>query len=191
MKYTLNPHQKREPIGGHHFQEKGILIKADSFLGVVDLLTNFRLINARPVGNPRQEVIDYYAAKFPWMVEYDLSGQEDEPLNEEYVAWREWISSIWGKSAVKFVSRKEASMRWETCKGCPHNVGKPWKTSREEKEFMRKTMMLRRGEVVDPKYVFCRLHKADLSVSSFVESPGKLSRKAKEQEDHPGCWFSI
>lgn len=191
MKFCLNQHQKRLPIGGHHFHEPGILLKGDTFNDVVDLLTNFRLINGKPIGNPRQEVIDYYAKKFPYMVKYDLDSEDVETDSLEYIAWRDWISAMWGKPANKFISRKEASMRWEICKKCPHNVGRPWNSSKEFTEFSRKAMMLRRGEPISEKFVFCDLHKADIGVSSFLESPEKFSRKRKEQEDHPGCWMTI
>lgn len=189
MRHRLNPNQKRLPFGGHHFRERGVTLKGETFDDVVELLTDFRLMNGWPVGNPSQEIINYYAEKFPWMVEYDLSGKEDEPENEHYVAWREWISSVWGKVQGKFITRKEASFRWDVCKNCPFNVGAPWPVSREATEFQRKSLLLKKGEKTPDNYCFCALHRADIGVASFLESPRELSRKDKNKSDHPGCWF--
>lgn len=189
MRHRLNPNQKRLPFGGHHFREKGVTLKGDMFEDVVKLLTEFRLMNGWSVGNPSQEVIDYYAVKFPWMVEYDLSGKEDDPENPAYVGWRDWLSSVWGKPQSKFLTRKEASFRWEICKTCPHNVSKPWKETREAVEFSRKSLLLKRGEKTPEDLCYCDLHRADISVASFLESVRELSRKDENKSDHPGCWF--
>lgn len=190
MKHRLRIKQQRLPIGGHHFPEKGALIKGETFNEVVDLLTNFRLFNGRPVGRPRQEVIDYYAVKFPWMVEIETEEKPEVPLDPDYIAWRDWISSVWGKPSGRILSKKESSMRLEVCRDCPHNVGKSWDDSEESIEFNRKALMLRRGNYVDENFVFCDLHKVDLGVSSFLESPMLVSRKAKDEQDYPACWFN-
>jgi len=188
-KYRIKVSQKRLPIGGHHFPEKGVSIKGESFNDVVDMLTSFRLFNSRAVGNPRQEVVDYYAAKFPWMVELDTAPSPDDELDADYVAWRDWITSVWAKSSGRFVSKREAQTRLEVCKTCPHHVGSPWDQTEEAIEFQRKALMLKRGNMVDEKYGFCLLHKCDVGVSSFIENPISVSRKEKDEQDYPACWF--
>lgn len=188
MRYQLNPSQKREPFGGHHFRENGVTLKGDTVQEVVELLTDFRIVNGKPVGNPLQEIIDYYAKDFPWMVEMDISGKEDKPDNPDYVAWRSFISSVWGKNHGKFLTKKEASFRWAICKGCPHNVGTPWPESREATEFSRKSLLLRRGENIPEKYCYCDLHRNDIGVVSFQESASEFSRKETNKSNHSGCW---
>ncbi len=191
MKYRLNKHQKRLPLGGgHHFPEKGAMIKGESFNEVVELLASFRLFNGKPLGNPVQEVTDYYADKYPWMVELDTEPVEEEELEEEYVAWRDWISSVWGKPMGRFLSKRESSDRLQICKNCPHNVGKPWYEGEEAVEFNRKSLMLKRGNLVDEKLGYCDLHKCDIGVSSFIENPIPVSRKPKDEQDYPACWFT-
>ncbi len=189
MKLRLKENQKRLPFGGHHFRENGVTLKGDTFEDVEELLSNFRLINGKPIGNPKDEIIAYYAEKFPWMVEYDTNEQVVEPLSEEYIAWRDWISSIWGKTQGHFITRKEASFRWEICKKCPHNVGSPWDDSKESIEFSRKALLLKRGENTPENLRYCDLHKVDIGVASFQESARDLSRKDDNKPDHPGCWF--
>ncbi len=189
-KYQLNPFQKRLPFGGHHFIEDGMTIKGETMADVADLLENYRIINGKPLGDPKQDIVDYYSKKFPWMVRLDHGVPIEDDIREEYIAWRYWIASVWGQTQHKFISRKESSMRLEICKNCPHNIGKPWESSRESTEFDRKALLLRRGEKIDEKYCFCDLHKADIGVGSFLESPTGLSRKDKDKPDHPGCWFS-
>ncbi len=190
MKFTLNPHQKRLPFGGHHFHEDGMMIKGETVPEVAELLENYRIINGKPLGNPKQEIIDYYGVKFPWMVIKDLNPPEQEESQDDYIAWRYWVASVWGQPHRKFISRKEATMRLEVCKTCPHNVGKPWGDTRESTEFDRKVLLLRRGEKLDENVGFCALHKADIGVACFLESTSGLSRKDDNKPDHPGCWFS-
>lgn len=190
MIYKINPHQKRLPFGGHHFVERGATLKAETFWEVVDLLENYRLINGWPVGDPKQDVIDYYAKHFPWMVEIDFDAPPPVKPSQDYLDWREWITAIWGRPHGKFVSRKEASMRWEICKTCPYNVGRTWPSTKEAIEFDRKALLLRRGERTPENFCFCSLHRADISVGSFLESPGELSRKDENKQDHSGCWFT-
>lgn len=189
MKLKLNPHQKRLPFGGHHFREDGIMLKGEAFKDVEELLRDFRLMNGRPVGNPSQDIIIYYAQKFPWMVMTDHDATPDEPEEYDYVCWRDWITSVWGKVQNKFITRKEASFRWEKCNGCPNNVGKTWKSSAEATEFERKSLLLRRGEKTPENYCYCALHRADVSVASFLESPRDLSRKLPNSAEQEGCWF--
>ncbi len=188
--HRLKINQKRLPYGGHHFPEKGALIKGDSFEDVVDLLHNFRLINARPLGNARQEIIDYYSVKFPWMVELETKPIKQIPVDPDYKQWRDWIASVWGKPMGNAVSKKESSMRLEVCRTCPHNIPKNWNETEESIEFNRKALMLSRGNFVDEKYGFCSLHKADLGVLSFLESPLQVSGKDKDKQDYPACWLT-
>jgi len=190
MKYRLNKFQKRLPLGGHHFPEKGAMIKGETFHEVDDLLTNFRLFNGRALGNPVREVTDYYASKFPWMVILETEPVKEEELDEDYVAWRDWISGVWGKPMGKFISLRESKDRLQICRGCPHNAGKPWDESEESIEFERKSLMLKRGNLVDEKICYCDLHKADISVSCFIENPIPVSRKDKDEQDYPACWFT-
>lgn len=154
------------------------------------MLTNFRLFNSRTVGNPTQEVIDYYARKSPWMVELDTQPSEADEVDEDYIQWRDWIASQWGKPSGRLLSRKESSMRLEICKTCPHLVQKTWDDTDESIEFERKSLMLKRGSLVDEKYAFCSLHRCDVGVASFVENPISVSGKMKDEQDYPACWFT-
>lgn len=165
-------------------------IKGESVKDVAELLENYRIINGKPLGDPFQEIVDYYAKKYPWMVQKDLNPEDGDKVREEYISWRYWVAMVWGQPHKKFISRKEASMRLEVCKICPYNIEKPWDETRESTEFERKVLLLRRGEKMDEKIGYCSLHKAEISVACFYESPSGLSRKDKDKPDHPGCWFS-
>ncbi len=165
-------------------------IKGDNVQEIAQLLENYRIINGKPVGNPYQEIIDYYAIKFPWMVNFDTNPQESESINEDYVTWRDWVASIWGKPSNKTISGKEASMRLEVCKTCPYNVGRPWESTRESVEFERKALLLMRGQKIAENYGYCSRHGCDIGVACVLESHSGLSRKDSNKPDHPGCWFS-
>jgi hypothetical protein len=184
--FKLNQDQKRLPLGGHHFTEKGHTIKADTFKQVVEKLEQYRLNNNMAVGQPDQDVLFYYALNFPWMVKED--GKPDPIEPEDYKAWRSWIQKTWNKPPKKIITRKEASTRWEVCKLCPHNRTIGWPDSVEASQFARKAFLIRRGIEIPEDLGYCDLHKADLGVFTLTETPSSHSEKPKDIANEPSCW---
>ena len=191
--YKIKAAQKRLPFGGHHYhQDMGpsrpfIRVEGETADEVAEKLKDIRINNNIPVGDPLQDILTYYSARFPWMVSLDR-GAENFAESLDYIQWRRWISKIWGKSGLKPVTKKEASIRWEACKDCPFNQKKDWKTSEESEELTRKSMLIRRGQNA-PKYLgYCSLHGWDLSSVTFLETPESLSDKLKEVAQPPACW---
>ena len=192
MKTKLNTKQKREPIGGHHFNQKTkhsdeYLVKADTFNKLISKVSDYRISNGIPIGNPKEDVLEYYARRFPYMVLID-EGAEKKIYNSRYEAWRTFIQDVWKKAPTKFITRKESESRWTVCLDCPFNVEKDWKKTKESNEVEKRAFMLRRGEAIPKKIGFCALHRADIGVLSFVEAPGNLSGKKKDHEKPSVCW---
>lgn len=184
----LNEGQKREPIGGHHFKEKGHMIKGETFDEVVSNLAQYRLDNSIPLGTPKMDVLKYYAAHFPFMVLIDENGKPPRDPNKDYVDWREWVWEMWRKPELRFITQKEAAERWIECSQCQHNRTLRNAESREGKEIVKKTFLLRRGENV-PKFVgFCACHRLDIGIASFLEAPRQRSGKREDSEQPPQCW---
>lgn len=188
MRLRLNKDQQRQPIGGHHFSENGQTFKDDTFGGVVKKLTGYRLTNGMPMGEPEQDVLLFYAQKWPFMVQEDYA--DPPPMNSDTITWwMAWIRKQWGKSRGRTITSKEAAIRWETCLKCPHNI-KIEPSSPEQKEMARKSFLLRAGQDVPKDLGFCALHRHDTSVAVFTEAPVQSSEKPKDLANYPGCWVA-
>src|SRR5258705_12465900 len=107
----LNLNSQRLPIGGHHFREKGYMMKGENLAEVVKKVEAFRLDNHHPIGNPEQDVLFYYAVHFPWIVIYD--EEPDPEFDSDYKDWRDWLHKTWMLPPKKMVTVKEASLRWD------------------------------------------------------------------------------
>jgi hypothetical protein len=83
----LNKEQKREPLGGHQFHEHGYTFKGDSFSIVETKVRKFRVRNGLPMGNPEQDILNYYAMHWPYMVKEDRETPEPLPPSEELTGW--------------------------------------------------------------------------------------------------------
>ncbi len=185
---SLNRAQQRLPIGGHQFPESGITLRGDTFDEVVKELTDFRLNNGKPLGNPKMEVLLYYAKNWPYMVKDDLRPNEEEKTNENYQRWMSWIHTMWKTPPVKLLTPKEASYRWDKCKECPMNKKKDWPSSPESGEVDRRAYLLRQGIEVPKDIGFCSCHAADVAILSFLEAPEKSSNKKKDETQPEQCW---
>ncbi len=175
-------------MGGHHFKEKGHLLRGSTFAEVVEALAQYRLDNAIPVGNPKMDVLQYYARHYPYMVLIDEHGKAPRDPNKDYIAWRDWVWEMWRRPELRFVTTKEAAERWIECSQCPHNRSLRGSETREGREVVKKTFLLRRGEEV-PKFVgFCACHKFDIGVASFLETPRLRSGKNEDTQQPPSCW---
>lgn len=163
------------------------MIKGDTFNEVRDKLSDYRLNNNRPIGNPGQDILKYYAVNFPWMVKEDDIEIPEEP--ENYSKWRSWIQKTWVRPPKKMLTIKEASIRSDICKSCPHN--KPIQTGNKPSEFeqlTKKSFLLRRGVKISSDLGYCDLHHFDLGVALFIETPKDHSEKKKDTPGHPSCW---
>lgn len=183
----INKDQMRLPFGGHHYVEDGRTLKGDTFDEVKTLLTDYRLHNNRPVGNPGQDILTYYLVNFPWMVKQDDLEMPEEP--DDFIDWRAWVQGTWVKPPKKLLTSKEASFRWEVCKSCPFNV--PIEQGNKPAEFeqiTRKAILLRRGVKIPQELGYCSLHRADLGVLTFIETPKDHSEKSKDSPNYPSCW---
>jgi hypothetical protein len=184
--FKINPNQKRLPLGGHHFYEKGFMIRGETHIEVADKLKDYRLNNNMPIGMPEQDVLFYYALNFPWMVIED--GKPDPVEPEDYKSWRDWIQKTWNRPPKKVITKKEAATRWETCLDCPHNKSMDWPETEESSQFSRKAFLIRRGAEIPENLGYCDLHKVDLGVFTLSETPIVHSEKPKDIANEPRCW---
>lgn len=184
----LNRNQKREPFGGHHFPDHGVTFKANSYDELVKKVEQFRANNAIPLGNPSQEILEFYAKHAPFMVLPDNESIEIAPKSD-YQDARDWIYKTWRNPPQKTVGRLEAKDRWECCKNCKFNVAFPDSPNGELDALKRRAFMLRKGEKIPDFLGFCSLHRADLGVFVFIEQAMNYSEKKKDTEVANGCWL--
>lgn len=183
----INKDQMRLPFGGHHYLEDGLMLKGDTFDEVKIKLSDYRMNNNRPVGNPGQDILKYYAVNFPWMVREDEINVPEE--TKEFTDWRHWVQRTWVNPPKKLLTNKEASFRWDVCKTCPFN--QPIESGNKPSEFeqiTRKTLMLRRGAKIPKELGYCSLHRFDLGVATFIEIPRDHSEKEIDAPNYPSCW---
>lgn len=186
MKYVIRRGQQMLPKGGHHFDAHGRTFKGEDHEEVIEQLKTYRINNMIPVGNPEQEVLASYASHSPWMV----TAVDESPakIGKHYSNWRDWVHSMWKNALHRIVTRKEASIRWEICCACKHNLKLEVSKSDEGAETLRRVFLLRRGQDVPKELGFCSLHLWDNSIACFLEDPLKASRKSKDSADQPKCW---
>jgi hypothetical protein len=183
----LNPDQQRLPHGGHHYPIiDGPLVRADSAREVIRKITDYRIANALPLGDPEQELYRYYHKFWPYTVIEVDSTKGDEPATN-FPSWAKWVRKAW-KMPPKLVTTKEASFRWDICLTCPHNKQFDWKETNESAVLSQRAFLLRRGIEAPKALQYCDLHRADLSVLTFTETPGLFSEKPKEAIQPSCCW---
>ncbi len=182
----FNKDQKRIPFGGHHYPEYGMTFRGESVPELVTKVTDFRVNNHIPVGDPEQDILLFYLKHWPWLIK-ESGDQPAEGPSSEYIEWRAWIGRAWNHPPTKIITVKEAKERWAKCEGCPFNTKLDWKESRETSEITRRAFMLRRGIEVPEHLGYCALHHTDLSVFSFLDKPTDYSTK-REDENHDACW---
>lgn len=181
----LNPNQKRQPFGGHQFfdSQKAVSFRGNTFEDVKNKLTSYRINNGIPVGNPEQEILQYYATHWPFMV-MPCETANANALSPKYLGWREFVSKSWLIPPKKFITSKEAQERWKICCECPFNQLKDWKETDESSELTRRAFVLRRGIDV-PEYLgYCSLHRVDLGVFCFLDQ-AELPKKVEAP-----CWIN-
>jgi hypothetical protein len=184
----LKEDSKRVPFGGHHYPEYGMTFKGESFKEVAEKLTDFRLRNNIPKGDPEQEVLNFYADHWPWLVREDRDSPAPDDKHDQYFRWRDWIFRAWKKPPTKLITPKEAKDRWAACEFCPFNEQFKWDESDESAELNRRTFLLRRG-IETPEYLgFCACHGSDLASFSFFEAAHEYSRKELEKKQPAACW---
>ncbi len=183
----LNTDQKRIPLGGHQFYEFGVTFKGETFEEVAKKVEAFRVNNGIPLGDPRQDILTRYLETCPWMVKADDKSLQIA-LEQDYVAWREWMLKVWKSPFHKMRDIKDAQIRQEICAGCKFNRLKDWGTSDESKELEKRSLILRRGHPVMAGLGFCTCHKWDNSVSPFIDQVKEYSNKDADQQSPANCW---
>lgn len=185
--HRLKQSQQRQPTGGHHIFTNNIMFKGESAPDVAEKVAEYRLINSIPEGDPEAEIVEYYAKKFPWMVEKHMDWTAPPPKNQRYEWWSKWIRRTWRSPPPDFAATQTASERQEVCKTCPFMKSKSWKETSESMELEKRAYLLRRSGKISEEIGICGLHKADIGVLSYSINPAKLCEEPTKAPPEK-CW---
>lgn len=184
MKFSWNQNCMRQPIGGHHFivyRPITTTLRADSLDELEQELKDFRINNGFPLGDPLQDILEFYAINWPYLVNQE-PGEKEEP-GIRFTLWREWIQKLWKNPPKNLCPNKIAKERWETCRNCKYHKLLPGNGTEEYSELTRRAFMLRRGLDVPTTLGYCAFHAVDLGVFTMIDHPDKFSQNTKEYDE--------
>ena len=179
----LNTSAQRKPIGGHHFTDRGQIIKADTFSELVDAVAEYRLANSWPLGEPEDEVLAYYETIAPWLVVDDGTPPRPRGIPAHVRALRDWLNAVKLAGNVSLCSKKEAAERAEGCKGCKYASDLDWAYSDETEEMERRAALLRGMRQSDVNDTYCRLHKWEVGVAVNLARPSAPAGAAERSPE--------
>jgi hypothetical protein len=183
----INSDQQVLPLGGHQFACHGTTFTDETFPGLIEKVVDFRITNLLLMGDPEQEILQYYLEKWPNMVRADYSEVEP-PTDSNFQQWARWVGRTWRVPPKATVTIKEATDRMATCKGCPHNKPFDWAKTAESAALSQRTFLLRKGYDFNSRHGFCDLHKVDISVFCFLATPDAFSEIESQEEPQASCW---
>lgn len=176
----INPDAQRKPIGGHHFTDRGQIIHSDSFLELVQSLSDFRLANSFPFGEPKEEILAYYAAIAPWLVIDDDVKTRYMGVPAHVKPLREWLNETYRAGSVVLCSKIEAKERWAGCEGCKYASVIDWSYSIEMESLEKKVELLKGMKETPLDDSYCRLHKWATGAATYIKKP-KINEINKER----------
>lgn len=183
----LKRNSMRQPFGGHHFEDRSVMFKADSFDELVEKIRDFRIANGIQVGNPSEEVLIYYAKNWPWLVEEDKCPPKQR-INERYDTWRNFIFGMKKTPIRKYANEREMRTRYETCEKCKYRKRVNPKEKDEFDALKAKIFVLCRGSMICGMDQFCDLHQAPIPVLLAAETTKDLI-PPKDGNGSEDCWI--
>ncbi len=173
--HKINTFAQRKPIGGHHFTDRGQIIKADTYKELVREVADFRLANGYDYGNPEQDVLSYYLSIAPWLVESDIEDKLPQGISERGKQMRDWVNGIWQAGNVVLATPKTANERCEGCKGCKYSEAIDWDENSELMETQKRAALIRNMRKTTQNDRFCLLHKWVNGIAVWLLKPRVLT----------------
>lgn len=182
-----NKNAQRRPIGGHHFTDRGQIIRADTFQELVQAIEDYRVSNSWPLGYPEADLLDHYAKVAPWLVLED-DEVKARGIPEHVKPLFSWLNEVKGSGSMGLCTKLEAKERWAGCVGCKYSSEVDWDYSAETKKMQVDAALLRRMQKSPVENSYCRLHKWATGVAVFLAKQ-KVSPANKERS--PGGCFVL
>jgi len=184
MRYNENA--QRRPIGGHHFLDRGQIIRADTFRELVQAIQDYRVSNSWPLGDPEADVLEHYAKVAPWLVVEDGEPVKARGIPEHVKPLFIWLNDVKQSGGTGLCTKAEAKERWAGCVGCKYSSEIDWDYSPETSKMQVDAAIIRRMQKSPVENSYCRLHKWATGVAVFLAKQ-KVSPANKERSPD-GCF---
>jgi hypothetical protein len=185
MRYQLNYHHQHQPMEDHSFIDDGQLVTAKTLKGLVAAVREYRERNFHPVGDPEQEIAEYYCQKYPWLVQEAKHPEicPPEPKDGALEAVEQFVRAVWRDPPKRLLVQEEIEVRAQICRECPWNVPVDLSGNRE---VVRRKYLIARGETPEG-CGWCEFHRWHAGLAACIPDVTKLSRPGPPEE----CWVRV
>lgn len=143
------------PGGWHYPVPGGPTIKGENAQDLIDKVTEYRVCNGLPIGDPKSEITAWYTIHFPFTVE-NCEAEEPNHPDELRDGVYAWINDLWKNPPHEYAEPDEVVRRQDTCKKCPWRADIPKSDSRAALESERRLFLLSRGGLGPSELGVCR-----------------------------------
>ena len=174
------------PGGFHYHIPNGPTIKSESVIpeeavdDLCDQVTAYRVNNGYHIGNPVDEITDWYSEHFPFCVENGDREQakDTDGLEKDIIIW---TNRQWKSPPKSIVDAETAHRRAARCLGCKFRDDVIEDGSRLGKEAKRRLFLLSRGMLLGDETGWCMLNKWDNRLACLLPDP-------EVSEKYSKCW---
>jgi hypothetical protein len=181
---VLKREMGHEIPGGHNYPiPGGPTVKGETVEELVDKISDYRVRNGLPVGNPMDEIITYYAEHYPWSVEEGERTHKPpiEGLDERVYAW---LNAQWRNPPKELLHQEDIQKRMDTCQQCRFRCLQALAKGPASAEAARRAFLLARGNLGPDECGFCRYFGWDNRLACL------LPELKPEKSAPKGCWLS-
>lgn len=189
MLLTVNRAFPRNPPGGHHFIDRGTLIRGEDADKVLEGMRKYRAENSFPLGDPEGELAAFYQVIAPYLVATD--GPPTQPAITLAMQCATWNMRAWQKRPELLPETAITKERLQTCYACPHwaKVAEPPADGTPDRDYYRKAdrrAVQMVGRIDYLEYGFCDHHHWPILIGARLSQPIGLAA------DQPidGCWVT-
>lgn len=195
----LFPKSSIVPPGGFHYVERHagteIKLQAESVDTLAAVIEKYRLNNGFPLGNPRQDVVNYICSNWPhFCTEQDqgsfIEGRPPGPQAALAIRAAAWVTRLWNIGANNFVKQDEAERRAAICLKCPMNQdfrAGGCSSCVQGTDRLAYVWLAGRKIKDGPAYKACRATGAHLQAAVFANQSPDMSGEEMSRLDS-ACW---
>jgi hypothetical protein len=187
MRYVLNFSHQHQPMEDHSFVDDGQLLTSKTLRGLVAAVRAYRETNGFPVGDPEQDIAQYYCQKYPWLVS-PLKNPPESPLRAQELTGEAaameavecFVRELWHNPPKRPCEARETVARIAVCRECPYQ--QPLDMTRN-RECTRRAYLIAKGELAKD-IGYCEHHRWLNGLAVLLPEPIKLARPGRPA----GCW---
>ena len=181
------------PRGFHYPVTPDVILQGADWRGLFKLITNWRIANHMPVGDPEKDVLDYFEKAYPYALDYapgpelhkedGVTPQVDgDDLNRLTQATGRLYTEM-PQGGYGIVPDAEANERAKLCARCPYHKTMPVSCASCWAAIMAQIHTIRNGKVLvsDGEYGMCTKTGNPVQAIAFIKKDEvKCSQKLKD-----------